>query len=219
MGRLRKDAALFGLPAPREPGQRGRKAVYGKERVSLKGQAARREGWEQVECEQYGERVTRTARTFLATWRPARGVIRVVVVKEEDGWLAFFCTKADATAAEVLEAAADRNAIEQGFKNVKEVWGAGQQQVRNLHSSEGCFNLNLWMMSLVEAWAWDRPEEELVDRQDSPWDNQPRRPSHADKRKAMQRAALRREIEEALRGRPTKEQMRELAERLLALAP
>ena len=75
------------------------------------------------------------------------------------------------------------------------------------------------MMSLVEAWAWSRPEEELVDRQDSPWDNQPRRPSHADKRKAMQREALRQEIEEALRGRPTKEQMRQLAERLLALAP
>jgi hypothetical protein len=218
VGRLRKDAALRGLPAPRKPGQRGRPAVYGQQRISLTSQAARREGWEQVECQQYGERVTKATKTFLATWRPARGVIRVVVVKEEDGWLAFFCTKAGATAAEVLEAAAGRNAIEQGFKAVKEVWGAGQQQVRNLHSSEGCFNLNLWMMSIVEAWAWGRPEEELVGRQDSPWDKEPRRPSHADKRKAMRREGLRLEIEEALRGRPTKEQMRQLAERLLALA-
>jgi hypothetical protein len=218
VGRLRKDAALCGLPAPRQPGRPGRPAVYGQQRISLTGQAARPEGFEQVECEQYGERVTKTVKTFLATWRPARGVIRVVVVKEEGGWLAFFCTKADATAAEILEAAADRNAIEQGFKAVKEVWGAGQQQVRNLHSSEGCFNLNLWMMSIVEAWAWDRDEGELVDRQDSPWDKEPRRPSHADKRKAMQREALRLEINEGLRGRPTKAQIRELAERLLALA-
>ena len=98
------------------------------------------------------------------------------------------------------------------------MWGAGQQQVRNVYSNEGCFNLNLWMYSLVEAWAWDKPEEELVDRSQSPWDSEPRRPSHADKRKALQREVLRAEIEEALSGRPTKEEIRELAERLLDLA-
>ena len=74
------------------------------------------------------------------------------------------------------------------------------------------------MYSLVEAWAWDRPEEELVDRSASPWDSEPRRPSHADKRKALQREVLRAEIQEALSGRPTKQKIRELAERLLDLA-
>ena len=96
--------------------------------------------------------------------------------------------------------------------------GAGQQQVRNVHSNEGCFNLNLWMYSLVEAWAWDKEEEELVDRSASPWDSEPRRPSHADKRKALQREVLHEEIESALAGRPTKEDFRALAERLLELA-
>jgi hypothetical protein len=108
--------------------------------------------------------------------------------------------------------------IEQVFKDEKEIWGAGQQQVRNVHSNEGCFNLNLWMYSLVEAWAWDREEGVLVDRGASPWDREPRRPSHDDKRKALQRLTLRAEIEEALAGRPTKEGLRDLAERLLALA-
>ena len=219
VGRLRKDAALFSLPAPRQPRQRGRPRIYGEDRLSLAGRAAQRGGWQEAECEQYGERVTKTVKTFLATWRPARGVVRVVIVKEEDGWLAFFSTKADATAAQVLEAAADRNALEQAFKAAKEVWGAGQQQVRNIDSSEGCFNLNLWMMAIVEAWAWDRPEEEVVAREESPWDNKPRRPSHADKRKPLQREGLRVEIEEALHGRPTKAEMRTLAERLLTLAP
>ena len=78
------------------------------------------------------------------------------------------------------------------------MWGAGQQQVRNVYSNVGCFNLNLWMYSLVEAWAWDKAEEELVDRSASPWDSEPRRPSHADKRKALQREVLRAEIEAAL---------------------
>src|SRR5438874_1192108 len=38
------------------------------------------------------------------------------------------------------------------------------------------------MYSLVEAWAWGQSEEELVDRSPSPWDSEPRRPSHQDKR-------------------------------------
>jgi hypothetical protein len=219
VGRLRKDAALCELPpAIRRPGQRGPLPTYGKGRISLAERAADPGGWQSVECVQYGEAVVKTVKTFLATWRPAGGVIRVVLVQEPGGWLPFFCTKAGATAAEVLEAMADRTALEQTNKDVKEVWGAGQQQVRNLHSNIGCLNLNLWLYTLVEAWAWGRPEEELVDRSASPWDRQPRRPSHADKRRALQREILGAEIEAALSGRPTKGGMRALAERLLQLA-
>jgi len=167
---------------------------------------------------QYGETVTKQVKRFLATWRPAGGLIVVVLVKEDDGWLAFFCPDPNATAQEVLEAMADRGAIEQTNKDAKEVWGAGQQQVRNLFSNVGCFNLNLWMYSLVEAWAWDKEEERLVERSRCPWDGEPRRPSHQDKRKALQKEVLRGEITEALAGRPDKEKMRALAERLLELA-
>jgi len=142
----------------------------------------------------------------------------VVIVKEEDDWLPYFSTNPEATVVEILEGMADRGAEEQTFKDVKEVWGAGQQQVRNLDSNVGCFNLNLWLYSLVEVWAWDKREEELVDRSASPWDSEPRRPSHADKRKAVQREGLRGEIAAALSGRPSKEKIRALAERLLALA-
>lgn len=218
VSRLRKDAALWSLPLPKPAGRRGPQATYGKERLSLTKRAGQPRGWQQVECVQYGERVTKTIKTFLATWRPAGGVIRVVLVREEAGWLPFFCVDPSATPVEILEAMADRNAEEQTFKDVKEVWGAGQQQVRNVYSNEGCFNLNLWMYSLVETWAWSQEEQALVDRAASPWDNEPRRPSHQDKRKALQREALQAEIEEALSGRPTKERMRELAERLLDLA-
>jgi hypothetical protein len=81
---------------------------------------------------QYGQQVTKTYKTFLATWRPAGGLIRVVVVREEDGWLPFFSTNPEATVVEILEGAADRGAHEQTFKDVKEVWGAGEQQLRNV---------------------------------------------------------------------------------------
>ena len=129
--------------------------------------------------------MVKTIKTFLATWRPAGGVIRVVLVQEEDDWLPYFSTNPAATEVEVLEGMADRGSAEQIFKDVKEVEGAGQQQVRNVYSNEGCFNMNLWMYSVVEAWAWQKQEEELVDRSASPWDSEPRRPSHQDKRKAL----------------------------------
>jgi hypothetical protein len=219
ISRLRKDAHLNDLPTTvRRKGQRGPMPTYGKNRIKLAELAADEQGWQQVECTQYGETLTKTIKTFLATWRPAGGVIRVVLVKEEDGWVAFFSTKAEVTAIEILEGMADRGSMEQTNKDVKEVWGADEQQVRNLDSNVGCFNLNLWMYSVVEAWAWDKEEEELVDRSASPWDREWRRPSHADKRKALQREILQAEIEAVLSGEPTREDCEALAERLLEMA-
>jgi hypothetical protein len=118
----------------------------------------------------------------------------VVLVQEEDDWLPYFSTNPAATVVEVLEGMSDRGSEEQMFKDVKEVEGAGRQQVRNVYSNEGCFNMNLWIYSVVEAWAWQKQEEELVDRSASPWDSEPRRPSHQDKRKALQREVLQGEI-------------------------
>jgi hypothetical protein len=219
VSRLRKDAHLCDLPpTQRKPGQRGPMPTYGKGRICLAELAADLEGWQQVECEQYGFAVSKTIKTFLATWIPAGGVIRVVLVKEDDGWVAFFATRAEVTAVEILEAMADRNSMEQMNKDVKDVWGADEQQVRNLDSNVGCFNLNLWMYSMVEAWAWEREEEDLANRSASPWDSEPRRPSHADKRKKMQRKIMQSEIEAVLSSRPNREEIRALAERLLDMA-
>lgn len=219
IGRLPKNAALWSLPpTSRRPGQRGPLPTYGKQRLSLAKRAGQTRGWESVECVQYGARVTKTIKTFLATWRPAEGAIRVVLVKEEDHWLPLYSTDPSASVVDILEAAADRGAHEQSFKAAKEVWGAGQQQLRNVHANVGAFNLNSWLQSAVEVWAWGRPAEELVDRSRSPWDREPRRPSHADKRKALQREVLRGEIEAALVEGANPERFRELAERLLDMA-
>lgn len=218
VSRLRKDAHLLDLPGPKKQGQHGPQATYGKKRISLAKRAGQSRGWQSVECVQYGEKVIKTIKTFLATYRPAGGLIRVVLVQEDDGWIAYFCTDSTASVASILEAMAARSAIEQTFHDVKEVWGAEQQQVRNVYACIGAFNVNLWMYSLVEVWAWGRSEEELVDRSRSPWDSEPRRPSHADKRKALQRLVLQAEIDAVLSGRPNKREFRALADRLLDLA-
>jgi hypothetical protein len=209
VGRLRKNAALWSVPPTvRRPGQRGPLPTYGKERLSLAKRAGQSRGWEEVDCVQYGKQRTKTIKTFLATWKPAGGVIRVVIVKEDDGWLAFFSTDPQASVADMLTAAADRGAHEQTFKGVKEVWGAAEQQLRNVYANVGAFNLN----------AWERSDEELVDRSRSPWDTEARRPSHADKRKTLQREVLRQEIEAVLSGPPKPQKYRQLVEQLLELA-
>jgi len=104
------------------------------------------------------------------------------------------------------------------FKDVKEVWGAGQQQVRNVYASIGAFTVNLVLYSVVEVWAWARDEEALVDRSRCPWDQEERRPSHADKRKALQRLILREEIRAAAGVRVESEEFSDWAIRLLDLA-
>jgi hypothetical protein len=190
VSRLRKDARLFELPAPRQPGQRGRPRVYGEQRIDLAKRAAHKQGWKSITYRCRGQDVTRSYKTFLATSRLVGGVLRVVLVRFDDGWAAYFCTDTSAEVRDILEAVAARWSLEEHFHDVKEVWGAGQQQVRNVWSNIGCWHLNQWLFTLVELCCWDRAPSELSDRRDRPWDNPDRRPSHADRRRTIAREML-----------------------------
>jgi len=221
VGRLRKDAALRNLPPKLKKGGRrgrGRPRMYGKHRLSLAKRAGQKRGWQSIDCTVYGEATTKTYKTFLATYFPVGGVIRVVLVKEAHGWYAFFSSDPTASVQEILEGFADRATIEQDFHDVKEVWGSGQQQVRNIWSNLAVYNLNLWMHTLVELWAWDKSHDALCNRSDSPWDNAERRPSHANRRKALRAYILHNEFSTiaATCSLPTK--IIQLTESLMALA-
>jgi hypothetical protein len=220
VSRLRKDAALWDVPpeAPADQRPRGRPRIYGKNRLSLAKRAGHRQGWQQVECFQYQAVVTKTVKTFLATWRPAGGVIRVVLVKEAGGWVPFFCTDPDAAVTDILEAAAGRTAIEQTFKDVKEIEGAGQQQLRYWRANVGAYHWCLWGYTAVEWWAWAKPFAQVCDRSGSPWDTEDRRPSHQDRRKALQREVLAGEFWRRWGDRPCPAEIREVVEVLLAMA-
>jgi DDE superfamily endonuclease len=221
VGRLRRDAALRDLPLVLRPGQRrarGRPRKYGPNSISLAKRAGQKRGWQTVTCTLYNKTVTKSCKTFLATYHPAGGVIRVVLVKEDHGWFALFCTDPSATVVEILEAFADRATIEQDFHDIKEVWGTGQQQVRNIWTNVAAYHLNLWMHTLVELWAWDRKRAALGDRRDSPWDDPNRRPSHADRRKALRRMILQNELSAITIRWSLPRKITLLARRLLALA-
>ena len=195
VSRLRKDAALFDVPVPPKRRGRGRPRTYGKNSISLAKRAGHQRGWQMETFALYGEEKVRRYKTFLATYKPAGGVIRVVLVKEDNGdWRAYFCTDVQATVREILEAVADRSALEQVFHDIKEVHGAGQAQTRNYWANIGVYHLNLWLHTLIELWAWHRSPRELVDRTWSPWDDENRRPSHADRRNALRRQCLEEEF-------------------------
>ena len=181
---------LCSVPKQPRPGERrrGRPRQYrGHERISLAKRAGQSGGWQTEQFTLYGREMTTRFKTFLATYRPAGGLIRVVLVKNDDGsWVAFFCTDPNASVTDILEAVADRSAIEQVFHDVKEVHGAGQQQLRNVWANIAAWNISLWAYTLVELWAWNESKDILCDRSDSPWDDaEDRRPSHADRCKAL----------------------------------
>ncbi len=172
VSRLRKDAALRTVPGPPPPGQRGRPRIYGQETISLAKRAGQRRGWSSGVFDLYGEKMVKRYKTFLATWRPAGGVIRVVLVDEPTGWRAFFCTDPSVSVADILSAVAERFSLEITFRDCKEIVGAGQQQVRFIWANIGAFHVCLWTFTMTEAWAWNRGTDELVNRSDSPWDSQ-----------------------------------------------
>jgi hypothetical protein len=220
VSRLRKDAALWSVPQPPRPGapkKRGPRPTYGKQAISLAKRAAHRGGWQTGEFVLYRRAATKTFKTFLATYKPAGGLIRVVLVREDDGWVAFFCTDPEATVAQVLEAVADRATIEQDFHDLKEVHGAGQQQVRRYWANVAVYHLNLWLHTLIELWAWAKSQARLCDRSASPWDDAGRRPSHADRRNALRRLCVQNEIRNAGRRRPMARRLRTLCRCLLKL--
>ena len=218
VSRLRKDAALRTVPSPRPAGQRGRPRTYGPDVIDLAKRAGQRRGWSTETLTLYGVATVKKYKTFLATWRPAGGVIRVVLVDEPTGWRAYFCTDTSASVADILGAVADRFSLEITFRECKQVVGAGQQQVRFIWANIGAFHICLWTFTLTEVWAWGRKAEDLVDRSASPWDSLTRRPSHADKRRAWRRELLGEEIRATLHPGATDQEIQATAERLFSLA-
>jgi len=216
--RLRRDAKLFDLPV-NKVGQRGRPRKYGKHRVSLSRRAARRDGWQTISYWCRGVMTEGRYKTFLATSHVVGSSVRVVLLERASGnWAAYISTDTSMSVETILKIVSDRWSIEEQFHDVKEIWGAGQQQVRNVWSSVGCWNLCGWLYALVELECWDASSDQLVDRSDRPWDNPNRRPSHADRRRRIAREMLRDSFLSDLHAGTDETKIRMRFEQLLAIA-
>jgi len=216
--RLRSDAKLFDVPAMKA-GQRGRPRRYGKNRISLKKRAGRRDGWMAISYACRGGTTDGRYKTFVATSHTFGGNVRVVVLEHGSGnWAAYASSDISMSVETILKIVSDRWSIEEHFHDVKEIWGAGQQQVRNLYSSIGCWHLCGWLYAMVELECWDESAERLVDRSDRPWDNPDRRPSHADRRRQLAREMLREAFLGDLQNGTDERKIHQRFEQLLALA-
>ena len=110
-------------------------------------------------------------------WRPtppAGGVIRVVLVKEDHGWYAFFSTDPNVSAKEIIEAFADRATIEQDFP--RREGSVGQRPTASPQHLEQSGSVQLESVDTYAGRNYGRgtkSHEELCDRSDSPWGQRP----------------------------------------------
>src|SRR5262249_27502533 len=137
--RLRKDAALHGLP-PERTGRRGRPREKGDRLPCLAGPAAT-VAFTQVPVTRYGKAATIGAAAVTCLWHSVFGTRPVTVVLIRDraktGYdLALVTTDAAASPARVIERYAARWSVEVAIEDSKQIFGAGQARNRTARAVE-----------------------------------------------------------------------------------
>lgn len=198
--RLRADAALYGLPPARTPGQRGRPRLKGDRLPELIVWAALvATSWQTATVACYGQRkqLELTSRICLwyAVWHTQP--VRVVLARTpgaSDGYdLALVSTDLDASPAELLERYATRWSIEQAFLDARHVLGTGEARNRTRHAVQRTVPFGLLAMSLLIIW-YTRHGQPAADvaahRARAPWYRTKQAPSLADMLVALRRELL-----------------------------
>jgi len=147
---------------------------------------------------------------MMTFWRKSK--------EDEKVWVPRMSTNAEQSAVEILESYGVRFGIEEVFKDLKEVWGWGKQEVRLLESNEAATTMNMVLYTMVELTTWDRTHKEIVDRNNAPWDNPNRRPSHADRRNFIRLAILTNEFNLACNANSITTKLKNTLKRLLNVA-
>jgi hypothetical protein len=84
---------------------------------------------------------------------------------EEDGtWIPLMSTNLDLSVQEIIESYGVRFGIEEVFKDLKDNYGWGKQEVRHLVASIGVTVMNRLVYNITELCCWDIPSTEIVDR-------------------------------------------------------
>jgi hypothetical protein len=198
--RLRRDAALYGLPAARQPGQRGRPRRKGDRLPTLERLAdLPTTTWQPAAVHRYGKQATVTLTTITCLWYHVHRArpVRVVLVREaghERGFdLALVATDLTATPAELVERYAARWAIEVTFLESKHLVGMGQARNRRRLAVQRTVPFGLVTHSLLVVWYTLNGHavgDVAARRARSPWYRHKRTPSTLDMLVAFRRAML-----------------------------
>jgi len=198
--RLRADAALYALPGPRRPSQRGRPRVKGErlpELIVLAGMTSIR--WQLVQVRCYGRTRTKELTSLVCLWYTVFGAqpVRVVLVRPPgapDGYeLALVSTDLDASPAELVERYSTRWSVEVCFEESRQILGVGQARNRTRKAVERTVPFGLVCLSLLVCWyaQHGRPAADVAARRArAPWYRTKRAVSLADMLTALRRELL-----------------------------
>ena len=153
--RLRKDAALHGLP-PARTGRPGRPRVKGDRLPSLAKLAAAAE-FSQVTVVRYGRTETVAAAVLACLWYSVFGSrpVTVVIVRDKPGsgfGIALVTTDREATAEQVIERYAARWSIEVAIEDAKQIFGTGQARNRTAAAVERTVPFQIACQAAAVTW-------------------------------------------------------------------
>ena len=156
ISRIQRNAEIYDLPTKPKRKTRGRPRKKGK-RIPCPEKLARYvRDWKKMKVCERGKITTRLVYTRQVLWyRVSHQPILLVISrnpngKEKDDF--FFSTDVTMKPAEVLSCYADRWAIEDTFKNTKQLLGGQQPQTFKRQGPERAAGLSLWLYSMV--WLW-----------------------------------------------------------------
>jgi hypothetical protein len=211
--RLRKDAALYGLP-PQRTGRRGRPRQKGDRLPSLATRTATT-AFTQVTVTRYGRTAVISAATVTCLWPTVFGTRQVTVVLIRDrsaaGYdLALVSTDAAATAAQVIERYASRWPIEVTLEDARQVFGAGQARNRTARAVERTIPFQLACQAVTTCWyatVGHDPADVADHRARAPWYASKAQPSTADMAAKLRRVIIAARFKASRPDQPTPEEI------------
>jgi hypothetical protein len=195
VSRIRSDAALYTLPEPRRKGQRGRPRKKGWRLPDPKTHASRARDWRPIQTEERGQTRPRLVSVRDVLWYAVRPESPVLLVisrdperKEKDDY--FLTTDLSRKPEAVISAFADRWAIEDTFRAVKQSLGAEEPQTWQGQGPERVAAFAYFLYGLVWLW-YIRHGYGSVGVPATPWYPSKCRPSFRDALAALRTALWR----------------------------
>jgi DDE superfamily endonuclease len=211
--RLRKDAALHGLP-PARTGRRGRPRTKGDRLPALDGLAATT-AFTEVTVTRYGKTAAISAAAITCLWPSVFGTRPVTVVLIRDrsrtGYdLALVTIDGAASAAQVIERYASRWSIEVAIEDARQVFGAGQARNRTARAVERTVPFQLACQAIATCWyatAGHDPADVAQHRARAPWYASKAQPSTADMAAKLRRVIIAARFKASRPDQPTPEEI------------
>jgi len=211
--RLRKDAALYGLP-PGRTGKRGRPRTKG-DRLPTLATLAATAAFTQVIVTRYGKTAAISAAAVTCLWPSVFGTraVTVVLIRDRSAAsydLALVTTDTAATAAQVIERYASRWAVEVAIEDSKQVFGAGQARNRTARAVERTVPFQLACQAIATCWyatAGHDPADVADHRARAPWYTSKAQPSTADMAAKLRRVIIAARFKASRPDQPTPEEI------------